>query len=430
MDLYVEPFSGLSGDMFLGALSALSDGYDRLEQLPQALGLDDARVEIEPVTKNGIRCRHVRVIDLGAEHGHASHHRHGPERRLEGLLHIINHAGISAGAKSVASQILTSLAEAEAEVHGISIQEVHFHEVGAVDSLIDIVGSAVLLDLLGIERAYSDPVCTGFGTVHTQHGLLPIPAPATAALLRGMPTYKGDEPGERVTPTGAAILRYLAPSFQPPPLNASAIGYGPGQREFKGPNVLRLSLVEPAGATSSAPTLCVVECNIDDAPAEFLGGDLQDDLKACGAVDVYLTPTQMKKGRPGIMLTVLSPPNRLDAVTDWLLENTSTIGVRWHEVRRKELPRRTTRIETPYGPVEIKEVKTPSGSRRVKIAYDSIRRVSRQRGISLRQAHEELLVLVAEHVNVDDAEPPHAAPLHRISSLEEGARHRDEVESP
>jgi uncharacterized protein (TIGR00299 family) protein len=400
MHLYVEPFSGVSGDMFLGGLCALSGEYRRIEELPRTLGLDDARIDFKDVVKSGIRCRQVCITDLGAGQAHArpGHHGHGPERRLGDLLEIVDRAAIRNGAKRISREILTSLAQAEAEIHGVSIQEVHFHEVGAVDSLLDIVGCAVLLDLLDIEQTYSDPICTGLGTVHARHGLLPVPAPATAALLRGMSTFKGDESGERATPTGAAILRFLAPSFSPPALIASVIGYGAGQKDFKAPNVLRLSLVEPAPSPSRAPTLWVVECNIDDAPGEFLGGDLQDDLRECGAADVYLTPTQMKKGRPGTQLTVLVPPDRLEVVTDWLLENTSTIGLRWYAVRRRELPRRLFQIDSPYGSIEVKEVTTPSGSRRIKLEYEAVRRVSRERGISLEQAQAALLACVSEKI--------------------------------
>jgi len=398
MNLYVEPFSGVSGDMFLGALCALSGEYRLIEELPGRLGLEHARVDFDEVAKNGIRCRRVRITDLAIGHapgeGHAAHHRDGSERNLEGALDIVDRSAIRDGAKRISREILTSLARVEAEIHGVPIERVHFHEVGAVDSILDVVGSAVLLDLLDIEQAYSDPVCTGFGMVDTQHGLLPVPAPATAALLCGMLTFKGGEPGERTTPTGAAILRFLAPTFCPPPLLATGIGYGAGRKDFKDPNVLRLSLVESGAETGATPTHLVVECNIDDAPAELLGGDLQSDLRECGAVDVFLTPTQMKKGRPGVALTALVPPECLDAVSDWILENTPSIGLRWYEVKRKELPRRICRLETLYGPVEVKEVTTPSGSRRIKIEYESLRRISKERGISLQQAQSELMAML------------------------------------
>jgi hypothetical protein len=312
------------------------------------------------------------------------------------LLQIIDRSAISGEAKRISREILTSLARAEAEIHGLPIQEVHFHEVGAVDSLLDIVGCAVLLDLLDLQQSYSDPVCTGFGTVQTQHGLLPVPAPATAALLRGMPTFKGDEPGERATPTGAAILRHLSPSFTCPLLTARAIAYGAGEKQFKVPNVLRLSLAEVSGASDATSTLLVLECNIDDTPAELLGGDFQEDLRERGAADVFLTPNQMKKGRPGVQLTALVPKDRLDPVADWLLENTATIGLRWYEVKRRALPRRCYVAQTPYGSVEVKEVTTPSGARRFKIEYESIRRVSRERGMSPARARDALLALLGD----------------------------------
>jgi uncharacterized protein (TIGR00299 family) protein len=402
MHLYIEPFSGISGDMFLGALCALSGAYRRIEELPAALGLDDARIDFEDVTKNGIHCRQVRITDLAAGETKQGKRRaalrHGPNRNLDGLLRIVEGSALGEGAKRISREILTSLARAEAEVHGVPVQEVHFHEVGAVDSLLDIVGCAVLLDLLDIEQVYSDPVCTGFGRVHTRHGLLPVPAPATAALLRGVPTFKGEEPGERATPTGAAILRYLDPSFRAPVLTAHAVAYGAGEADFTAPNVLRLSLVEPAVAPCPSPTLLVLECNIDDTPAELLGGDLQDDLRECGAAEVYLTAVQMKKGRPGVLLTALVPEERLDRVANWLLENTSTIGLRWHEAMRRELPRRGFEVATRHGPIQVKEAITPSGSRRIKIEYESIRRVSRQRGISLAQARDELLAVLTETI--------------------------------
>jgi hypothetical protein len=397
MDLYIEPFSGISGDMFLGALCALSGEYRRIEALPGALGLDDARVDFQTAVKQGIRCRRVCITDLAAAParaaGEGAQRRH-PNRNLDGLLAIVDRSAIATGAKRISREILASLAEAEAEVHGVPVGQVHFHEVGAVDSLLDIVGCAVLLDRLAVGQSYSDPVCTGCGRVRTRHGLLPVPAPATAALLRGMPTFKGDEPGERATPTGAAILRFLAPSFSPPVLTAKAIAYGAGEKDFKTPNLLRLSLVEAAAVSHPAPSLLVLECNIDDAPAELLGGDLQDDLRQCGAADVYLTATLMKKGRPGVLLTALVAKDRLEAVADWLLENTPTIGLRWYEARRRESPRRGFQVDTPYGAVQVKEVVTPAGARRIKIEYESIRRVSRERGISLAQARDELLALV------------------------------------
>ncbi|MCG8478813.1 MAG: LarC family nickel insertion protein, partial [Spirochaetales bacterium] len=288
--LFVEPFSGMSGDMFLGALCGLADAYDDIVDLPRRLKLPDGAVEIREVSKNGIVCKHVEVIDRSAAHEHADHHHHKhrsdphpphhhhhhghgsdhhpPHRRLSDILAIIDGADITDGARTIAREIFRLIGRAESEVHGIPIETIHFHEISAVDSIIDIVGSAVLLDRLQIDHVISRPICVGHGTVHIQHGLLPVPAPATAKLLHGMPTYRGEEPGERVTPTGAAILRYLRPAFEDRPLVIEREAYGPGKKDFALANVLRLSLASEPGATER---LFVVETNLDDCSPELVG---------------------------------------------------------------------------------------------------------------------------------------------------------------
>lgn len=282
--LYIEPFSGLSGDMFLGALCGLTDAYDEIEQLPAKLKLEDGKVEIQQVSKNGIVCNHVKIVDLNhshaphshthdhhhhhdhqhshdhshdhdGEHHHSGHthshshdhehHHHHAHRHLSDIYKIIEEGNISEGARKIAKEIFTIIGRSEAKIHNIPLEKIHFHEVSAVDSILDIVGCAVLLDKLKVEKTFADPVCTGFGMVKTQHGMLPVPAPATADILMGVPTYKGDESGEKVTPTGAAILKYLNPNFQPPVAQATKIAYGPGQKNFTNPNVVRISLIEP-----------------------------------------------------------------------------------------------------------------------------------------------------------------------------------------
>ena len=283
--LYIEPFSGLSGDMLLSALCSLTDAYDDIIALPGKLHLPDGKVEVQQLNKNGIVCKHVKIIDLNeADHSHShdhshdhdhsddhshdhdqshdhhhhhdhshshhhdhghSHHHHHAHRHLKDILAIIDKGHIPAGAKEIAKEIFTIIGTSESRIHNMSLETIHFHEVSGVDSILDIVGCAVLIDRLGVEKTYSDPVCTGFGMVKTQHGMLPVPAPATADILQGMPTYKGDEKGEKVTPTGAAILKYLNPDFSPPVLQTQQIAYGPGQKDFVNPNVVRVSLLAP-----------------------------------------------------------------------------------------------------------------------------------------------------------------------------------------
>jgi uncharacterized protein (TIGR00299 family) protein len=416
--LYVEPSAGLAGDMFLGALAGLCQAHGELPGLPARLGLHDARVEVREVEKRGIACRQVKVVDLnqgagdreqgagdteqgagsreqgaggrgqgagdstahgpsstGHGHAHASPSAlgssHAPHRHLADILALIDGADLPTGAKDRAKRIFRLIGEAESEVHGIPVERIHFHEISAVDSIVDIVGSAWLLDRLGVERCFSEPVCTGFGTARMAHGEMPLPAPATALLLRGMPSYKGDERGERTTPTGAAILRSLEPDFDPPPLRVGRLAYGPGEKDFRAANVLRLSLADPLRRARdwhapAAERVEVVETDLDDCTGEALGSFFQEGLLAAGALDFTLTQTIMKKGRPGIRLGALVPRDKLDAVADYILENTSAIGLRIHSATRRILPRREVELDTAYGPVKGKEADTPSGARRSK----------------------------------------------------------------
>lgn len=407
--LHIEPFSGASGDMFLGALASLANAHDDLIDLPGRLHLPDGRIEVREVNKNGIVCQQVRVIDLGEEpdhshshehdhdshdHGHSHdhgdkshHHHHGANRHLSDIVELINDAHIEDGAKKIAREIFQLIGEAESRVHDIPIEKIHFHEISGVDSIIDIVGAAVLLDRLKVTKTYCDPICVGFGMVKTQHGLLPVPAPATAELLKGMPTFKGDEAGERLTPTGAAIIRWLNPDFTSPTLTTRSVAYGPGEKNFTGANVLRISLVNTPDQESQ---FHVIETNIDDSSPEYLGGAFQSDLLRAGATDFSITSATMKKGRSGLTLSVLVQSDHLEAVSDFILENTSTIGVRTYPVARRILERRIVSIETEHGVVEAKEVTTPSGRSRLKIEHDDLWAFSRKAGLSAAEAAETL----------------------------------------
>ena len=416
--LYIEPFSGLSGDMFLGALCGLLEAYDDLEELPQKLNLPDGRVEISSVEKNGIVCRHVNVVDLneptnahhdhGHKHEHPHHHHkhdeghshshshdhphshvHGSHehRHLSEIIDLIDNADITDSARKISKEIFQLIGKAESEVHNIPIEKIHFHEISAVDSIIDIVGCAVLIDRLGSLTTYSEPVCVGHGMVDTQHGLLPIPAPATAKLLQGIPYYKGDEKGERVTPTGAAILKYLNPIFESPTLKIDRSAYGPGKKNFIGPNVLRLSLGTISQASSA---IYSIETNLDDSSSELLGSDFQAQLLEQGAIDFTLTQALMKKGRPGHLLSALASHEDLESVCDFILENTTAIGIRYYPISRKILDRTEEAVSTEFGTIRVKTVTTPSGKERRKAEYEDLSRVAKKQGVSIMELKQSI----------------------------------------
>ncbi len=407
--------------MLLSALCGLANAYEEIESLPGKLHLSDGKVEIRKVNKNGIVCKHVKIIDLHSREGHMhdhshdhthehehhhhhhhdhthehdhEHHSHHAHRRLKDIISVIDKGHISAGAKKIAKAIFTIIGQSEAKIHDMPLEKIHFHEVSGVDSILDIVGCAVLLDRLQIERTYCDPVCTGYGMVKTQHGVLPVPAPATADILQGVPTYKGNEAGEKATPTGAAILKYLKPVFQPPLMFAEKIAYGPGEKNFNNANVVRVSLVKTLSKSKKQTQMYVVETNIDDAPAEYLGADFQEGLLQSGAADFFFTPVQMKKGRPGLQLSVLTELANLKKTNRFILENTSTIGLRYYPVDRDILPRKTYEMETPYGSIKVKEVENPSGRKSRKIEYDSLRTLSARHGVSVQQLQSELFPLL------------------------------------
>ncbi len=418
--LYIEPFSGLSGDMFLGALCGLLEAYDDLEELPQKLNLPDGRVEISSVEKNGIVCRHVNVVDLNEptnvhhDHGHKHEHEHPHQhhkhdeghnhshshdhphshvhgshehRHLSEIIELIDNADINDSARKISKEIFQLIGKAESEVHNIPIEKIHFHEISAVDSIIDIVGCAVLIDRLGSLTTYSEPVCVGHGMVDTQHGLLPIPAPATAKLLQGIPYYKGDEKGERVTPTGAAILKYLNPIFESPTLKIDRSAYGPGKKNFIGPNVLRLSLGTISQASSA---IYSIETNLDDSSSELLGSDFQAQLLEQGAIDFTLTQALMKKGRPGHLLSALASHEDLESVCDFILENTTAIGIRYYPISRKILDRTEEAVSTEFGTIRVKTVTTPSGKERRKAEYEDLSRVAKKQGVSIMELKQSI----------------------------------------
>ncbi|HXG65575.1 MAG TPA: nickel pincer cofactor biosynthesis protein LarC [Blastocatellia bacterium] len=346
--VYFDCYAGVSGDMLIGALIDLGVDIDTLRQQLSSLKLSGYEIRAHRVKRSGIAATKFDVdVDPKAQ----------PARAFAEIREIISDSALSAQVKARAIAAFARLAEAEARVHDTTVEKVHFHEVGAVDAIIDIVGAMIGFEALGVERFYSSPLRTGYGTVKAEHGLLPIPAPGTAELLKGVPVYAGELEGEFVTPTGAAIVTTLCESFGPlPPMQIDRTGYGAGSRDPEGfPNALRLILGDVAAQPSAAEpeSVMVVETNIDDMNPQVYGFVMERAF-ALGALDVFMTPAQMKKDRPGVLLTALCAPDRLDSITEMLLAETSTLGVRYYQARRRVLDRVIEEVETPYGCVRIK----------------------------------------------------------------------------
>lgn len=394
--IYIEAFSGLSGNMFLSAFSELLDDYDQLLDLPKKLHLPDGKIEIQAADKNGITCKYVEVVDLNLEkdtdhnHDHDNHshdhshshdedhshdHHHGAHRHLSDIQKIIDNAHISDNAKKIAHEIFLMIGKAESKIHDMPLETIHFHEISGVDSIIDIVGNAVLIDKLNLSKVYCTPICTGFGIVKTQHGMLPVPAPATAELLQGMPIYPGNEEGEKITPTGAAILRYLNPDFKSKAYTPLKTAYGPGKKDFHNANVVRVSLIENEAKKDNYLQL---EASIDDMSPEYLGTDFQDGLLASGALDFSITQQLMKKGRFAFLLSIILPVDELKKVSNYLFDNTSTIGVRYYPIDRIELPRIQKKKQTTLGEIEVKETTTPTDNIKIKPEFDDIQRLAKE----------------------------------------------------
>ncbi|RKN83325.1 nickel pincer cofactor biosynthesis protein LarC [Ulvibacterium marinum] len=391
--IYIEAFSGLSGNMFLSAFCELLDDYQSLIDLPKKLHLPDAKIEIKEVDKNGINCKYVEVLDLNLiddpkeskahdhehSHDHGHSHHHSAHRHLSDIQKLIDHAHISEGAKKIAHEIFLLIGKAESKIHKMPLETIHFHEISGVDSIVDIVGNAVMIDKLKISKVFCTPVCTGFGMVKTQHGMLPIPAPATAELLHGMQIYPGNEEGEKVTPTGAAILRYLNPDFESTTYVAQKTAYGPGKKNFNNPNVVRISLIEE-NDSDSKDSYIQLETSIDDMTPEYLGTDFQQGLLDAGAVDFGMSQQLMKKGRFGFLLSVILPVGSLTKVSNYLFDNTTTIGLRYYSIDRIELPRKRHPKATPLGEIHVKEVRTPTDTIKVKPEYDDIKNLAATNG--------------------------------------------------
>lgn len=377
---YFDCINGASGDMILGALVAAGVSPETLERELAKLNLADYELTVQPVRKQGFAATKVDVRMTGKP-GH---------RHLHHVLDIINGSSLSESVRAFARRVFTRLAEAEAKVHGTTIEQVHFHEVGAVDAIVDIVGAAIGFDTLGADRVVVSALPVGSGTVKCEHGVMPVPAPATAELLKGVPIAATEETGELLTPTGAAILTTIAESYGPmPAMRIVSQGFGAGTRDgATRPNVLRLLVGEAVGGSAQCDEIVVLEANIDDATGEEIGHAIQCILSA-GALDVFATPIVMKKSRPGVMLTALCEVEKKQAAEAAVFAHTSTFGVRSHRCIRSVLSRRIETVETPYGAIRVKFGMDGEAVRLVAPEYDDCARAAEQAGVSLRTVMEE-----------------------------------------
>ncbi len=375
----LEPFSGIAGDMTLAALVDLGLDQGWLRALPARLGLEGVTVRLERVRRAGIECAKVDFSIPAQPHG----------RHLQHIREIVRRSDAPEDVKERANEAFTAIATAEASIHGSSVDHVHLHEVGAVDAILDVVGSIWGFAQLGVSEIYCGPISTGDGTVEAAHGILPVPTPATLRLLEGLRVRPGPEgSGELVTPTGAALVRVLARGEPPESYVVLRSGYGAGTKDFPDrPNALRVVLAEATvpGASDRVEDLVLLAADVDDMEPEYLAG-AADALRGAGALDVVLFPSLMKKGRPGARIEVLVRAGDADALERTLFAETTTIGVRRSRVQRHALPREMRSVKVRGQPVRMKIVSLPDGARRVKPEYDDVARLAEVTGITLREA--------------------------------------------
>jgi len=433
---YLECFSGISGDMFLGSLVDAGVPFTLLENTTAALNVG-ARLESRKVMRGGLSGTKIDVItdqghqhdhdhpvqdhqheqphshddqhehshghDHAHQHAHAHEHTHADgtvhthehaheaHRSLSAILGIISSAALSDSVKARASRAFQLLGEAEARIHSMPIEQVHFHEVGAVDTIVDIICSAVGSEYLKVDRWLCSPLNVGSGTVNCAHGTLPVPAPATLALLGDAPIYSSGPPMERVTPTGAAIVRMLDAEYGSlPALRVSSTGYGAGGRDTPGqPNLLRLLVGEESGPQNAAESIAILETVIDDSSPQLIAY-VSELLLEAGAWDVYRIPVQMKKGRTGVQLSVLCHPDRVVTLRDLLFRETTTIGLHWRVENKISLAREFQEVQTEWGTVRIKIARWPSGEvANAAPEYEDCRRLATTHSVPLKVITEQ-----------------------------------------
>jgi uncharacterized protein (TIGR00299 family) protein len=417
---YLDCFSGVSGDMFLGAMLDLGLPIDGLREALGSLAIEYGRVSAERVLRAGVSATKFNVLAgnggtqepvpaAGHVHGHAHDHHHHGERHdhhaarhhhghgsaeehghahhhhsLKEIAAAIERSALTREGKDRAIGLFRRLGEAEAAIHATPLDRVHLHEVGALDSIIDIVGAVHAMEWLRADRVIASPLNVGSGTVRCAHGEFPVPAPATARLLEGVPMYAGAVKSELVTPTGALLVTGYASAFGPlPAMRVRAIGYGAGEKDFKGhPNVLRV-MVGDADHASADETIVVLECEIDDMNPQLFG-PLMDRLHDAGALDVFFAPVQMKKNRPGTLVTVVARPDDRERLSGLLFAETTTIGVRYREMQRERLDREVRAIATPLGPIRFKIATRGGRVMNASPEFEDCARIAAARGLPIK----------------------------------------------
>ena len=386
--LYFDCFAGASGDMVLGALLDAGLPIDELRAALGSLAIEGRwHVHADRVLRAGVSATkfNLHSHEQDGPHEHHEHHHHD-HRSLPEIERAIGRSALSTSGRQRAIELFRRLGEAEAAIHQVPIDRIHLHEVGALDSIVDIVGAVFAMEWFGIEDVAVSPLNVGGGTVTCAHGTFPVPAPATARLLTGVPTYSTGAVGELVTPTGALLMTGYAKAFGPmPPMRVERIGYGAGDRDPAGfPNVLRVFVGERVGAALHVETIVSLECEIDDMNPQIFGA-LMDRLHAAGALDVFYAPVQMKKNRPGILVTVLAPPDRREAIAELLFQETTTIGVRWQEMSRERLERETVGVATPLGEVRVKVARRAGRVVNAQPEFEDCVRLAEARGVPIKE---------------------------------------------
>ncbi|MBR0120484.1 MAG: nickel pincer cofactor biosynthesis protein LarC [Clostridia bacterium] len=389
--VFLDCSMGAAGDMLTAALLELIPDPDGYVEKLNSLGIPGVEYIKEKSEKCGILGTHISVKINGAEEGEEHPHEHGEHHShhhghstLHGIAHIIEDLNAPAKVKADALAVYESIAKAEGEVHGKAVDEIHFHEVGSLDAVADVTAVCMLLNDLNAE-VYASPVNTGSGFVECAHGVLPVPAPATANLLKGVPAYSDGTKGELCTPTGAALLKYFVKEFREMPVMATEkIGCGMGKKDFEKANCLRAFLGEQRGVAG----VTELACNIDDMSAEAVAFACEQLLKN-GALDVWTTPAVMKKGRPAVILGVLCENEIKEKILRLIFRHTSTIGVREYETKRYTLERESRVVNTPYGEVGIK-TSSGYGCEKSKFEYDDLARIADENGLSITQVIEEI----------------------------------------